>query len=278
VRLGVSLHIENEDPEAIARQYILAGYCAAACPPVSLDQPDRIRLIREAFSRHNLLLAEVGVWNNMMDPDEVTRRLNLEVNIQQMALAEEIGAVCCVNIAGSFHPSTWDGPHPNNLSAEAFELTVQNVRAILQAVKPTRSYYTLETMPWVIPDDPESYLQLIAAIDHPRFAVHLDPVNMINCPSRYYHNADFLRECFSRLGPWIVACHAKDIRMAEQYTTHLEEVRPGLGALDYRVFLEELNRLGRDVPLLLEHLPQSEYPLARAYVLGVAEECGLSFQ
>lgn len=40
---------------------------------------------------------------------------------------------------------------------------MQNVRQIVDAVKPKRTFYTLETMPWVIPDSPDSYLKLIEA-------------------------------------------------------------------------------------------------------------------
>jgi hypothetical protein len=109
------------------------------------------------------------------------------------------------------------------------------------------------------------------------FGVHLDPVNMINCPARYYDNAGFLRDCFARLGPWIVSCHAKDIKMQDRLTVHLDEVRPGLGALDYQVFLKELSRLPGDVPLLLEHLPQGDYPAARDFLVGVAKQAGLWF-
>jgi len=65
--------------------------------------------------------------------------------------------------------------------------------------------------------------------------------------------------------------------MRDQLTVHLDEVRPGLGALDYKVFLQELSRLHRDVPLILEHLAPDEYPLARGYVVGVAAQIGLSF-
>jgi len=277
MRLGVSLDFKSDDPEIIARSYLAAGYSAAGCPAVSLDEPERIKAIREAFFRHDLCLAEVGVWNNLLDPDPSKRAENLAVNIQKMALAEEIGARCCVNIAGSFSPDIWDAPHPHNLSEEAFELTVENVRKILDTVKPRRSFFTLETMPWVIPDSPDSYLKLIQAVDRPRFAVHLDPVNMINCPERYYGNAGFLRECFAKLGKWIVSCHAKDIQMSDQLTVHLQEVRPGLGALDYRTFLTELDRLPGDVPLILEHLPADEYPLAQQYVLEKAHQSGLGF-
>jgi sugar phosphate isomerase/epimerase len=277
MRLGVSLDTPSDDPEEMALAYVEAGYSAAVCPSVSLDQPERIRAIRESFARHDVTLAEVGVWNNMLDPDPARRTANLEANVRALALADEVGAFCCVNIAGSFHPTRWDGPHPRNLSAEAFELTAQNVRHIIDAVQPRRASYSLETMPWVIPDSPDSYLRLIEAVDRPMFRVHLDPVNLINCPSRYYRNADFLRECFANLGPWIVSCHAKDILMRDQLTVHLDEVRPGLGTLDYKVFLQEINRMPGDVPLLLEHLPQEDYPAAREYVLGVAAQAGLAF-
>jgi sugar phosphate isomerase/epimerase len=277
MRLGVGLRTASNDPDAIARAYVEAGYSAAVCPPVSLDDPERIRAIHDAFARHDVMLAEIGVWNNMLHPDPGQRTVNVEANVQTLALGDELGVVCCVNIAGSFNPELWDGPHPRNLSDEAFELTVENVRRIIDAVKPKRTHYCLETMPWVIPDSVDSYLSLIEAIDRPMFGVHLDPVNMINSPARYYDNAGFLRDCFSRLGPWIVSCHAKDIQMRDQLTVHLDEARPGLGVLDYQVYLRELSRLPGDVPLLLEHLPQEEYPAAREYVVGVVEQIGLSF-
>ncbi len=277
MRLGVHLETRSDDPNEIARAYVDAGYAAAVCPAVRLDQPERIRAIRQAFARYDVMLAEIGVWNNMLDPDPIRRAANVESNIDALALGDALGVVCCVNIAGSFHPERWDGPHPRNLSAEAFELTVQNVRRIIDAVKPKRTIYSLETMPWVIPDSADSYLSLIKAIDRPMFGVHLDPVNLINCPARYYDNAGLLRECFSKLRRWIVSCHGKDILMRDQLTVHLDEVRPGKGALDYKVFLKELSRLPGDVPLILEHLPQNEYGAARDFVMDVAAKIGLSF-
>jgi len=277
MRLGVGLRFATDDPEEIARGYVAAGYSAAICPDVTLAQPDRIRAIEVTFERHDVMLAEIGAWNNMLDPDLARRSANIEANIEKLALADEVGVRCCVNIAGSFNTERWDGPHPQNLSEEAFELTVQNVRTIIDAVKPRRAKYSLETMPWVIPDSADSYLRLVEAIDRAAFAVHLDPVNIINSPARYYHNAGVLRECFEKLGPWIISCHAKDILIRDDLIVHLDEMRPGLGRLDYRVFLQELNRLPGDIPLMLEHLPGEEYALAREYVLSMAEELGISF-
>jgi sugar phosphate isomerase/epimerase len=278
MRLGVGLDFHSDDPEVIAHGYSQAGYAAAVCPAASIDQPERIRAIRAAFRRWDILLAEVGVWNNLLDPDPQKRAANLEANIRGLALADELGAVCCVNIAGSYNPQAWDGPHAMNLSQQAFDETVDNVRRIIDSVKPRRAVYSIETMPWAIPDSPDSYLRLVDAVDRTAFGVHLDPVNWINSPGRFFFNADLLRESFEKLGARIVSIHAKDINLGNRLTVHLDEARPGLGRLDYTVFLQLASRLAEDTPFMLEHLPQEEYAPAREFVLSAAQQAGVAFK
>ncbi len=54
----------------------------------------------------------------------------------------------------------------------------------------------------------------------------------------------------------------------------LDEVRPGLGRLDYAVYLANLAQLDPDTPLMLEHLAtEHEYQLAAAYIRGVTPSC-----
>ena len=118
----------------------------------------------------------------------------------------------------------------------------------------------------------DSYLALLKAVDRPALAVHLDPVNWINSPARYYDNAALVRDCFRKLGPWIVSCHARDIVLRETLTVHLDEVAPTQGALDYGVYLQELARLPGDMPLLLEHLPQGAFPAARRAIVHAAAQ------
>ncbi|MHC4542678.1 MAG: sugar phosphate isomerase/epimerase, partial [Planctomycetota bacterium] len=82
-----------------------------------------------------------------------------------------------MNISGS-RGERWDGPSPKNFTDETFDIIVATTRAIIDEVKPTRTYFTLETMPWAYPDSADSYVALLKAIDRKRFAVHLDPVNL----------------------------------------------------------------------------------------------------
>jgi sugar phosphate isomerase/epimerase len=223
----------------------------------------------------DIVIAEVGCWSNPISPDDATRRAALELCKARLALADRVGARCCVNVAGS-RGGTWDGPHPDNLTPDTFALVVDTVREIIDTVQPGSTYYTLEPMPWSFPDSADSYLELLRAIDRPRFAVHLDPVNLINTPAKFFGNAALLRDCFAKLGPHIRAVHAKDITLGPELTVHLAEVRPGLGALDFRVLLGELARLDPDTPILVEHLgSDAEYAAAVAHVRTVAGELGL---
>ena len=64
--------------------------------------------------------------------DEMTRAAALNFCQLQLDLADRIGARCCVNIVGSLGEK-WDGPHPDNLSDDGFDLVVAMARAILRA-------------------------------------------------------------------------------------------------------------------------------------------------
>lgn len=278
MRLGGPVFGDISTPDAWAAATRRHGYTATYCP-VDVNASDAtVRAYEEAARKADIVISEVGAWSNTISADEEVRRAAVRQCQEKLALADRIGAFCCVNIAGS-RGEQWDGPHPDNLTEATFDLTVETVREIIDAVKPTRTVYALETMPWVWPDSPDSYLRILKAIDRKAFAVHLDPVNIISSPQLYLNSAAFLRECFAKLGPYIKTCHAKDIALSGRLTVHLDEVRPGLGGLDYGVFLEELSRLAPDTPLMIEHLPdEQEYALAAEHIRSVATAHGLAFR
>src|SRR5437868_4485115 len=133
VRLGGPIFLKSDDPRELAREHRRLGYAAAYCPATELkDAP----AVEAAFKAENVVIAEVGAWKNMLDPDLPTRKANLDYVIARMALADAVGARCCVDIAGSFNPKVWYGPHKDNFSKQFFEVTVENCRHIIDAVKP----------------------------------------------------------------------------------------------------------------------------------------------
>jgi sugar phosphate isomerase/epimerase len=101
---------------------------------------------------------------------------------------------------------------------------------------------------------------------------------MINRPSRYFQTGAFIKEFFRALGPHIKSCHAKDTRLGETLTVHLDECIPGQGTLDYAVYLDSLNALkDKDVCLMTEHLAnEKDYDTAAAAIREVARKQGIA--
>lgn len=278
IRLGGhGLPVGSDDPVEFAKAHRAFGYGAAYCPDVALSDAPRLRAIEAAFVAEDVMIAEIGIWRNLTAIEPERRAAHLAHAVDCLAIADEVGAGCAVSYIGSFAPDTDYAPHPDNMGQMAFDLCVETVRHVIDAVQPKRAKFALEMMQYALPDSIDSYLDLIVAVDRPAFGAHLDPVNLIMTPRRYFENAAFLRECVDRLGPHIVSCHAKDITLHHQAALHLDEVQIGEGVLDYTAFLTALNGLERDVPLMLEHLEHDEYALGRDRILAVGKAAGVEF-
>lgn len=276
MRLGGLIFGSFAHPEQWAKAALNAGYRAVYFPVDYTAGQKAIDGYVQAAKAADLVIAEVGAWNNTLDSDRAKRESNINRCIRQLELADYIGARCCVNIAGSY-ATQWDGPHPDNLTQKAFEEIVATTQRIIDAVNPRHAAYSLEPMPFIYPDTADSYVQLIRAIDRRGFAAHLDPVNIISSPQKYFSSGDVIREWFDKLGPHIRSCHAKDILLSGRLTVHLDECRPGTGGLDYAAFLACLKSLDKDTPLMLEHMTEPEdYVQAAAYIREVAAGLGIT--
>lgn len=274
---GHGLPIGSEDPYAFAHAHRAFGYGAAYVPEVSIDDTARLVDIEQAFAEADVVLAEIGIWRNLVSPDDAVRQANLAYAVERLAIADAVGAGCAVSYIGSFKAGTDYAPAAENMGRDAFAASVETVRYLLDTVKPTRAKFALEMMQYSLPDSVDSYLELIHAIDRPMFGAHFDPVNLIMTPRVYFDNGALIRECFDKLGQWVVSCHAKDIKLHHQAALHLDEVQIGEGVLDYRTYLTQLDRLPREVPLMLEHLKGEEYAVARDRVFAAGDAIGVDF-
>jgi len=278
MRLGGPVFGEVHGPDEWVAAVRAEGYAAAYCPLQPDADAATVQAYRSAAKDANIVIAEVGAWSNPLSPDDEERRQAIQFCQERLELADRVGARCCVNIAGR-RSGDWRGPHADNLSDETFDLVVETVRAIIDGVKPTRTFYTLETMPWVFPDSVACYEALIRSIDREEFAVHFDPVNLMCSPQRLCTNGAVIEDFVGKLGARIRSCHAKDIVAEPKLTVHLSEGRPGTGSLDYPLFLQSLKALDPDLPLMLEHLPsRDEYSEAAKYIRSIAQDVGASLE
>ena len=279
VRIGAPTFFPEDDPQAWAQNAREQRYRAVYAPNVSLDDANRVKAFRDAAAQHDLVIAEVGRWCNLMDADPQKRSENLNHVAEGLALADELNARCCVDIAGSFDTESWFGPHPKNFSDDFFDLAVENARKIIDRVKPKRSVFAYEIMGWAIPDTAENYLRLVKAIDRPGFGVHVDVCNMINSPEKFWNTTGLINNTFDLLGQWIVSVHAKDLRWETEMNIHFVECPLGEGIMDYPTMFQRLAALPNDVPLMIEHMKDhQEYLKCRDYLIKVAAETNIALE
>ena len=279
MRLGGSVMKPYASPKEWLAHVKELGYSAVVFPVDSNASAAAIREYAQVCRDNDLLIGEVGAWRNVMALDPKERAANLDWNIRQLELAETVGANCCVNISGSF-AEYWDGYHPDLDTKETWDLVVGNTQRIIDAVKPTHTAYSLEPMPWMVPESPEQYLQLMKDIDRPAFKVHLDYCNMLNSIERYRHASEFITHCFELLGEHIVSIHAKDALIVQGgLPIVINEVMPGEGSLDLSLVTKLAHDLGDDIPVFVEHLDTHEQYMHAANVMReAAKKAGVAFK
>jgi len=255
-------------PEEWEILLIKSGFKAITAPFCCTDDEETISRYMEIITRNKVKISEIGVWRNILSGG------NTDYAVGQLKLADRLGIECCVNIAGTRSTLSWDAADKSNYTEENYRDIVRSIRSVIDAASPKSSYYTIEPMPWMIPDGPDAYLKLIEDVDRERFAVHMDFVNMIHSPRRFLCAESFIEECFAKLAPYIKSTHIKDSRMdLSGYTTHIDECPPGKGDLDYPAVLKILDRyLPKDGAILLEHMSTfEEYDEAFRFVKEAAK-------
>ncbi len=277
MRFGGNIFEKWTTPDEWAQANENAGYSGVYFPLDSNARTGDIDAFVQAAKEHDLVICEIGIWNNLLDPDRKKREANFTRAVRQLELADYVGANCCVNIAGTYNADCWDGCHGDNFTQKAFDEIVEVSRKIIDTAKTRHTYYTLEPMPNMYPDTADSYLDLIKAVGSNRFGAHVDIVNIITSPHAYYDNTAVINEWFDKLAPYIRCCHAKDSIIRDKLTVHLDECRPGTGNIDYDTYLKRVDALeDRNVCLMLEHMTEAEdYRLAAEFIKEKAKKLGI---
>lgn len=267
MNLGVSTDFGAKSAEEWIKANKDLGLKSVVFPLSTNDDEDKINEYRKAAVDAGIMIAEVGIWRNAIDSDSDKEKENLRYSIGQLALADRIGARCCVNVVGAYSGSRWDGPAKDNFSKEAWKKSVKMIQTVIDEVKPKNTYFTIEPMPWMIPTGPEEYLNLIEDVARDEFAVHMDIINMINCPERYFYPEEFLDKTFSLLKGKIRSCHLKDVNLLSEFTFQLRECACGEGTFPLERYVELVNKEDGEMPMIIEHLQgDNEYRASVEYV------------
>jgi len=281
MRLGAPVFTDTRDPEIFVLEHVRKGYRAAYCPDwINADTDGALcGCFKKALEKNDIVLAEVGIWRNVMsrNPDEA--KAAFEHSVRRLATAEELGACCAVNIVGSWNEQYWDGPHEAHYKQDFFDAAVEAARRVIDDVKPKRTKMGFEILPCQFIDCAEEYMRFIRAIDREAAGIHYDPANSISSPRLLYNNAEFFKNEFKIFGSAVCSIHLKDLRLnPKEFTVNMQEAVIGKGQIDYINLLRLIDALPPDTPGMLEHLStESLYDEAASSVRTLAKKAGIAF-
>ncbi len=249
---------------------------AIAAPSVMTEWTlDECAAYGEMVRGYGLVIGEVGYWQNLLFDDEEVRSLRIEEVRSLLRKADVMGVGCVVSLVGSFGDQ-FVSPHADNWSERARERAAENCLRILDGLALTHTTYALE--PWCngFFHEPEAVADFLNAVDHPRLKLHLDMMNMHSVQT-YFQSTEVIRLTFDLLAERAVSVHAKDLLWDPNYMfMRLDEVMPGEGVLDYKLFLRSLDQLPPDMPVFTEHWhSEEEFVQAIQCLRDLAEAAGV---
>lgn len=239
--------------------------------------------LRDTFRRHNLPVSCISGYTNLVDPDPAKGKANLDRLKKIIRHAHDLGSPYVATETGTFCPGSDWLPHPDNKTEEGYEVC----RAVIQdLVNFSRDHgVTFVIEPYVnnVIGTVEEALRIFAEIDDPHLGLVMDPTNYFED-----HNLDqmdrTLNQIFDALSDKVRFAHAKDVKrsesdqgvqMTEVTATEGHSLRgvglielppPGLGALNYDLYLRRLAKDHPNLPIIIEHVEENDIERAKRFL------------
>ncbi|HEY5477122.1 MAG TPA: sugar phosphate isomerase/epimerase [Tepidiformaceae bacterium] len=234
--------------------------------PHQLTSTD-VEMIAEALRARRLEPWGVSATFNAIHPDPTERDRLRSTACQIISLAPVLGATAVSLSTGTRDPAnTWRW-HRDNSSRDAWRDLLQTMEILVEAADAAHVLLGVEPEPANVVADAALAERLLRELRSDRVRIILDPANLVVGVQDAAHRTAILTDAFEKLGPWIIAGHAKDVSPGGF-------VAPGKGQLDWGEFLRLLARSGSTGPLLIQDASEEEVVMARQMLEGIAASLG----
>lgn len=250
--------------------------------------PEKCRLIRDTFRDHHLPICCISAYTNIVHPDPATRKQRLARLKETLAHAQHLGSPYVISETGTFATESDWVHHPKNKTEAGWDDCRSVITDLATFAWDHGAVFLLETYVNNVVGSVEETLRMFAEVDHPGLGLLMDPTNYFEA-----HNIDAmdktLNHVFDALSDKIRIAHAKDVKRsgedksekhsdigdasaAESHTFRgvgeIELPAPGLGELNYDLYLRRLAQKHPNIPVIIEHLDESDVPRAKAFLDG----------
>lgn len=251
--------------------------------------------IREAFRDNNLPISCISGYTNIIHPDKAERERRVGYLKEIISHAQYLGTPYVISETGTYNTESDWVHHPKNKTEEGFEECRKVIADLSQHAYDHGAVFLLKTYVNNVVGSVEETVKMFAQVDHPGLGLLMDPTNYFET-----HNIDrmddILNQVFDTLSDKIKIAHAKDVKRSgddktekhadigdedalESHTFRgvgeIELPAPGLGSLNYDLYLRRLAKKHPNVPMIIEHLDESDVPRAKKFLDGRLRALGL---
>jgi sugar phosphate isomerase/epimerase len=252
----------------------------------------KCKKIRDTFRAHDLPVCAVSGYTNIVHPDPAARAQKLKHLKTLIRNARDLGTPYVISETGTFDTESDWVHHPKNKTEEGYETCRDVIADLVKEAYDHGAVFLLETYVNNVIGSVGETLRLFADIDSPSLGLLMDPTNYFED-----HNIDsmdqVLNQIFDSLSDKVRIAHAKDVMRSkagasekhadidasEAHTFRgvgaIELPAPGLGSLNYDLYLERLAVKHPNIPIVIEHLEEPDVPRAKAFVDKKLEAVGV---
>ena len=227
---------------------------------------DKVRQITRALAKHNLKVAGLYGYYNVVDPDPARRKRGEQRMQMLIENWKQFDCPIITTETGTFNTQSEWLESPENATEQGYQACRAALENLVKAAKKSGAVITIETY-WRNVIDSIGRTERVLR-DVPGLKLTMDPCNYFR-KEELPRMDPMLTEMFQALGKKVALAHAKDVKASADGT---DLPAAGTGVLNYPLYLRLLAGLNRELFLVIEHLTLPDVPRARDYVLSQFEK------
>ncbi|MDM3356494.1 sugar phosphate isomerase/epimerase family protein [Citrobacter braakii] len=237
--------------------------------------------VRDAFRKANLPIVAISAYTNLVHPEPVKRAENIAAVKEILAHARDFGTPYVISETGTYNLDSDWLYDPQNSTEEAYQEFKAIARDLAAFAYDHGAVFLVENYVNNIIGSVSQVARLMRDIDHPGLGLALDPTNYFD-DKNIDAIDETLHSIFNVLDSKIKIAHAKDCKKtdvviekfgdgAAEHNSFrgaglVELPAAGLGVLNYLLYVELLAKNHPNIPLIIEHVDESDIPRAKNFV------------
>jgi len=222
----------------------------------------RSEAIGKAYRSAGLEVHSLGVYTNLIHPDEAEVNANLAYFDAMMKIGGDMGVKTFITEAGHYHDEKAAARVPLHFQEKVWARMVGTGKRLAELAQRRKATILMEAFFMGFFASAKRTRLFLEEVHSPLIRALLDPANLLELND--------LEEMFGQLGPWIDCLHAKDRKL------HVEAgVAAGKGDLDYPKFVALAAKHTPKAPFILEYVGSKDYQEAVGHLRGAMRQAGV---